>query len=166
MAEKKRNFDYYDPLTTGDSSLSPCIQSVAAAELGYAELAYAYFMRTARMDLDDVNGNVSHGVHTAAMAGSWISLVYGFAGSAMTAGGLSFAPRLPAAWGRLRFRLPRPRGTLLQVTSQPTRRRTSCSRARAGDPPLRPAGAVAAAGEPVTSASTRTSGRSSSTSTA
>ena len=105
MAEKKRNFDYYDPLTTGDSSLSPCIQSVAAAELGYADLAYGYFMRTARMDLDDVNGNVSHGVHAAAMAGSWVSLVYGFGGFRDDDGRLSFAPRLPAAWSRLRFRL-------------------------------------------------------------
>ena len=105
MAEKKRNFDYYDPLTTGDSSLSPCIQSVAAAELGYADLAYAYFMRTARMDLDDVNGNVSHGVHAAAMAGSWVSLVYGFAGLRDDDGRISFAPRLPGVWSRLRFRL-------------------------------------------------------------
>jgi beta-phosphoglucomutase len=115
MAEKKHNFDYYDPLTTGDSSLSPCIQSVAAAELGYADQAYAYFMRTARMDLDDVNGNVSHGVHIAAMAGSWVSLVYGFAGFRDDDGRLSFAPRLPAAWHRLLFRLL-VRGALLQVT--------------------------------------------------
>lgn len=103
-AEKKRNFDYYDPLTTGDSSLSPCIQSVAAAELGYAEQAYRYFMRTARMDLDDVNGNVSHGVHAAAMAGSWVSLINGFAGL-RDEEGVSFAPRLPAAWSRLAFKL-------------------------------------------------------------
>jgi beta-phosphoglucomutase len=115
MAEKKRNFDYYDPLTTGDSSLSPCIQSVAAAELGYADRAYAYFMRTARMDLDDVNGNVSHGVHAAAMAGSWVSLVYGFGGLRDDDGRISFAPRLPAAWSRLRFRLLLG-DALLQVT--------------------------------------------------
>jgi alpha,alpha-trehalose phosphorylase len=115
MAEKKRNFDYYDALTTGDSSLSPCIQSVAAAELGYADRAYGYFMRTARMDLDDVNGNVSHGVHAAAMAGSWVSLVYGFAGLRDDDGRVSFAPRLPSAWSRLRFRLLL-RDTLLQVS--------------------------------------------------
>jgi beta-phosphoglucomutase len=114
-AEKRRNFDYYDPLTTGDSSLSPCIQSVAAAELGYADKAYAYFMRTARMDLDDVNGNVSHGVHTAAMAGSWIALVCGFAGLRDDDGQVSFSPRLPAAWRRLRFRLRFGGDSLLQV---------------------------------------------------
>lgn len=105
LAEKKRNYDFYDPLTTGDSSLSPCIQSVAATELGYLEAAYRYFMRTARMDLDDVNGNVSDGIHTAAMAGTWISLIYGFAGMRDTGGDLSFHPRLPEAWRRMRFSL-------------------------------------------------------------
>ena len=139
MAEKKRNFDYYDPLTTGDSSLSPCIQSVAAAELGYADLAYAYFMRTARMDLDDVNGNVSHGVHAAAMAGSWVSLVYGFAGLRDDDGRLSFAPRLPAAWSRLRFRLLLG-DALLQVTlTGHAATYELLGGRRAGDPPLRAA---------------------------
>jgi alpha,alpha-trehalose phosphorylase len=114
MSDKKRNFDYYDPLTTGDSSLSPCIQSVAAAELGYTEMAYRYFSRTARMDLDDVNGNVADGVHTAAMAGTWISIVYGFAGMRDHDGALSFNPKLPDAWKRLFFRL-RFRGRLLEI---------------------------------------------------
>lgn len=114
MSDKKRNFDYYDPLTTGDSSLSPCIQSVAAAELGYTEMAYRYFSRTARMDLDDVNGNVRDGVHTAAMAGTWISIVYGFAGMRDHDGALSFNPRLPGPWKRLLFRL-RFRGRLLEI---------------------------------------------------
>ncbi|MGD0727809.1 MAG: beta-phosphoglucomutase, partial [Spirochaetia bacterium] len=113
-SDKKRNFDYYDPLTTGDSSLSPCIQSVAAAELGYTEMAYRYFSRTARMDLDDVNGNVADGVHTAAMAGTWISIVYGFAGMRDHDGALSFSPKLPDAWKRLLFRL-RFRGRLLEI---------------------------------------------------
>jgi alpha,alpha-trehalose phosphorylase len=115
LAEKKRNFDYYDPLTTGDSSLAPSIQSVAAAELGYADLAYDYFMKTARMDLDDVQGNVDHGVHIAAMAGSWFALVHGFAGLRLRAGRLTFAPRLPARWPGMRFRLHY-RGTLLAVS--------------------------------------------------
>ncbi len=114
-AEKKRNFDYYDPLTTGDSSLSPSIQCVAAAELGYADAAYRYFLQTARMDLDDVNGNVAHGVHVAAMAGSWVSLVYGFAGLRDDDGSIAFSPRLPDAWDRLAFRLL-VRGATLAVT--------------------------------------------------
>ncbi|MFN8631299.1 MAG: glycosyl hydrolase family 65 protein, partial [Chloroflexota bacterium] len=118
-AEKRRNFAYYDPLTTGDSSLAPCIQSVAAAELGYADSAYDYFMRTARMDLDDINGNVEHGVHIAAMAGSWVSLVYGFAGLRDDDGILSFAPRVPASWRRLAFRIGAA-ATCLRVEVTPT----------------------------------------------
>jgi alpha,alpha-trehalose phosphorylase len=113
-AEKKRNFDYYDPLTTGDSSLAPCIQSVIATEIGYAELAYKYFMKTARIDLEDSNRNVKYGVHTAAMAGTWISLVYGFAGMRDYGGKLSFRPQIPAAWKRLRFSLT-VRGCVLEV---------------------------------------------------
>ncbi|MEW5816025.1 MAG: beta-phosphoglucomutase [Spirochaetota bacterium] len=115
LAEKKRNFDYYDPLTTGDSSLSPCIQSIAAAELGYTEKAYRYFMRTARMDLDDIHGNVSNGVHTAAMAGTWISLVYGFAGMREAGDVLSFSPRLPEKWRQFSFKLLF-RGCLIDIT--------------------------------------------------
>ena len=105
MAEKMRIFQYYDPLTTGDSSLSPCIQSVVAADIGDVELAYSYFMKTARMDLDDVNGNVKDGVHTAAMGGTWISLVYGFACMREFRNTLYFRPRLPKQWNRLKFRL-------------------------------------------------------------
>ena len=112
--EKRRNFDYYDALTTGDSSLSPCIQAIAAAEVGYGELAYEYFMKTARMDLDDINGNVQDGVHTAAMAGTWLSLVYGFAGMRDTGGRITFRPELPQQWTRLSIRL-RVRGSLFQI---------------------------------------------------
>ena len=114
MAEKKRNFDYYDPLTTGDSSLAPCIQSIAAAELGYTEQAYSYFRQTARMDLDDVGGNTSAGVHTAAMAGTWMSLVYGFAGMRDRQPQLCFNPRLPARLTGMRIRL-RFHGRLIEV---------------------------------------------------
>jgi len=114
MADKRRNFDYYDPLTTGDSSLAPSIQSVAAAELGYTERAYEYFSRTARMDLDDVGGNTVAGVHTAAMAGTWLSLVYGFAGMLDRGPNLSFYPRLPEHLTGMSFRL-RVLGRLLEV---------------------------------------------------
>jgi beta-phosphoglucomutase len=112
-AEKKRNFDYYDPLTTGDSSLAPCIQSVAAADLGYTERAYSYFRQTARMDLDDVGGNTAAGVHTAAMAGTWMSLVYGFAGMRDRGTRLCFDPRLPARLTGMCIRL-RIHGRLLE----------------------------------------------------
>ena len=98
-AQKKRNFEYYDPLTTGDSSLSPCVQGVMAAEVGDIEKAYDYFMQSAEMDLDDVDHNVKDGVHIASIGGTWISLVYGFAGMRDEEGRLSFRPRLPRKWG-------------------------------------------------------------------
>lgn len=104
-AEKRRIFDYYDPLTTGDSSLSACIQSIMASELGYDEQAYYYFADAVAMDLGDIGGNVKDGLHVAALAGTWMTLVYGFAGLRERDGGLYFRPRLPAGWGRLRFRL-------------------------------------------------------------
>jgi alpha,alpha-trehalose phosphorylase len=103
LAEKMRNFRFYEPLTTGDSSLSHCIQSVAAAECGETGKAYEYFAKTARMDLDDVHGNSRDGVHIAAMAGSWISVVYGFAGMREDKDCLSFSPKLPPVWKRLAF---------------------------------------------------------------
>jgi len=115
LAEKRRDFDYYDKLTTGDSSLSPCVQSVMAAEVGYEKLAYDYFSRTARIDLDNVNGNVRDGLHTAAMAGTWTSVVYGFAGMRDYGGTLSFQPHLPREWDRLTFNL-NIRRNLLEVS--------------------------------------------------
>jgi len=78
LAEKIRNFKFYEPLTTGDSSLSHCIQSIMASETGDDRAAYEYFMKTVRMDLDDMHGNSRDGIHTAAMAGSWLAVVYGF----------------------------------------------------------------------------------------
>ncbi len=103
--QKIRDYDYYNPLTTGDSSLSPCVQSIMAAELGRVEEAYGYFMKTARMDIDDINSNVCDGVHIAAMGGTWLSLIYGFAGLRDNDGNLSFSPRLPKAWNGLKFNL-------------------------------------------------------------
>ena len=118
LAQKQRNFAYYDPITTSDSSLGPCIRSIVAAEIGETELAYRYFMQTARMDLDDINGNVKDGVHTAAMAGTWLSMVYGFAGMRDYRGALSFQPTLPREWTRLQFRILW-HGTSLEITLGP-----------------------------------------------
>ena len=103
--QKKRNFDYYDPLTTGDSSLSASIQSIAASEVGYADKAYEYFRYAALMDLANVRGNVQDGVHLASIGGTWMALVYGFGGMRDHGGHLSFSPRLPAQWQRLKFPL-------------------------------------------------------------
>jgi alpha,alpha-trehalose phosphorylase len=103
--QKRRNFDYYDPLTTGDSSLSVSIQSIVAAEIGYLEKAVEYAKYAVLMDLGDVAGNVKHGCHIAAMGGTWMVAVYGFAGMRDYDGHLSFHPKLPETVKRLRFPL-------------------------------------------------------------
>ena len=103
--QKMRDYDYYNGITTGDSSLAPCIQSIMAAEIGRVDEAYDFFMKTARMDLDDINSNVSDGVHIAAMGGTWLSIIYGFAGLRDFDGDLSFTPRLPSDWNSLKFKL-------------------------------------------------------------
>jgi alpha,alpha-trehalose phosphorylase len=105
IEQKQRNFDYYDPLTTGDSSLSACVQSILAAEIGYEEKALEYFQYALLMDLADVAGNVVDGVHIASTGGVWMALVYGFGGLRDHGGTLSFDPRLPMPWRSLRFPL-------------------------------------------------------------
>jgi len=105
-AEHKRaNFDYYDPITTGDSTLSAAAQSIIAAEVGHHELAYRYFERALFVDLADLHDNTDDGVHVASAGGVWMTLVHGFAGMRDHDGHLSFDPRLPAAWPSLDFTL-------------------------------------------------------------
>ena len=77
---KKRNFDFYDPLTTGDSSLSSCVEAIIAAQIGDTDKAIRYGMAALLMDLADVGGNVKDGCHIASMCGTWMMLTYGFAG--------------------------------------------------------------------------------------
>jgi alpha,alpha-trehalose phosphorylase len=103
--EKARDFDYYERLTVRDSSLSACTQSVIAAEVGHLELAYDYLGEAALVDLDDLEHNTRDGVHIASLAGTWIAIVAGLGGLRDHHGQLSFAPRLPEAITRLRFRL-------------------------------------------------------------
>jgi len=117
--EKKRNFDYYDPLTTGDSSLSACIQSIVAAEIGDMEKAQRYARYAVLMDLADVGGNVRDGCHIASMGGTWMVVVYGFAGMRDNQGEISFRPHLPPAILRLRFPLMiRGQALVVEMTPQ------------------------------------------------
>ena len=112
--QKRRNFNYYDPLTTGDSSLSACVQSIIAAEIGDERQAREYFQYALLMDLGNVAGNASDGVHIASAAGVWSSLVFGFGGVRDFDGRLSFDPRLPRTWNELAFSL-RFRGRQLRI---------------------------------------------------
>ena len=90
---KKRNFYFYDPLTTGDSSLSSCVEAIIAAQIGDMEKAIRYGMAALLMDLADVGGNVKDGCHIASMGGTWMMLTYGFGGMRDNDGTLSFWPR-------------------------------------------------------------------------
>jgi alpha,alpha-trehalose phosphorylase len=110
--QKKRNFDYYDQVTTGDSSLSACIQSIVAFEIGYDEVALRYLINALLMDLGDVSGNVKDGCHIASMGGTWMGAVYGLAGMRDQGGQLSFRPAKQMR--ELRFHLT-VRGQLLAV---------------------------------------------------
>ncbi len=103
--EKLRDFEYYEPMTVRDSSLSACVQAIVAAEVGHLELAYAYLGEAALIDLEDINHNTRDGVHIASLAGAWLAVVAGLGGLRERDGGLAFAPRLPKALPRLAFRL-------------------------------------------------------------
>jgi alpha,alpha-trehalose phosphorylase len=103
--QKARNFDYYEPLTVRDSSLSACTQAVMAAEVGHLDLAFDYLGEAALMDLRDLEHNTRDGVHIASLAGTWVALVGGFGGLRHRDGTVSFAPRLPEGLTRLAFRL-------------------------------------------------------------
>jgi len=101
----KNDFDYYEKITTHDSSLSTCIFSIMANRIGLYEKGYDYFMNTARLDLDNLHHNSKDGIHTASMGGSWMSVVFGFAGMRVVNGELNFHPNLPKKWKSLDFKI-------------------------------------------------------------
>ena len=103
--QKARNFDYYEPLTVRDSSLSACTQAAIAAEVGHLGLAFDYLGEAALMDLHDLEHNTRDGVHIASLAGTWVALVSGFGGLRDTDGTFSFTPRLPEPLTGLAFSL-------------------------------------------------------------
>ncbi|MPY91571.1 MAG: family 65 glycosyl hydrolase [Acidimicrobiia bacterium] len=103
--QKRRDFDYYEPITVRDSSLSACIQGVVAAEVGHVELAYEYLLETALVDLRDRAGNTADGLHLASLAGTWLVAVAGFGGMRDHGDTLAFSPCLPTRLTRLCFRL-------------------------------------------------------------
>jgi alpha,alpha-trehalose phosphorylase len=115
LEAKKRNFEFYDPLTTGDSSLSSCIEAIIALEIGEYDKAAKYARAALLMDLADVGGNVKDGCHIASMGGTWMVFAYGFGGLRDYDGALCFRPqRPPEAQSTLRFSLTW-RGSLVDV---------------------------------------------------
>lgn len=113
-AQKERNFDFYEPLTVHESSLSASIHAVLAAELGKQQKAVDLYERTARLDLDDYNNDSQDGLHITSMSGSWLAIVQGFAGMRYDHNQLSFKPFLPQKWQGYSFKINY-RGRLLAV---------------------------------------------------
>lgn len=101
----KRDFDYYEKITTHDSSLSSCIHSIMACYIGYYDKAYDYFLRTARMDLDNLQGNSDYGAHMACMGGTWMCLIFGFGGLRTDKKTIKFNPYLPYGWKSYSFKI-------------------------------------------------------------
>ncbi|MGM0497566.1 MAG: glycoside hydrolase family 65 protein [Bacteroidota bacterium] len=110
----KRNFDFYEPKTVHESSLSPCVHSILAAKLGYREKAYNLYLRTARLDLDDYNNEVAEGCHVTSMAGTYMSVVEGFGGMRIKNNELHFEPFIPEQWNLFSF-IIKYRGRQLKV---------------------------------------------------
>jgi maltose phosphorylase len=110
----KRNFDFYEPMTVHESSLSACIHSIVASRIGNIEKAYELYLRTARLDLDDYNNEVSDGLHITSMAGTWLAIVEGFGGMRINEGKILLKPLIPANWQSYSFHA-RFRGILFEV---------------------------------------------------
>ncbi|MGV3561406.1 glycoside hydrolase family 65 protein [Larkinella arboricola] len=110
----RRNFDFYEPMTVHESSLSPCVHSVLASKLGMKDKAYEMYLRTARLDLDDYNNDTEDGCHITSMAGSWLAVVKGFGGMRIRNDQVVLNPYCPDNWESLAFKI-RFRGALLEV---------------------------------------------------
>ena len=101
----EKHFDFYEPFTVHESSLSPCVHSIQAATLGRMEQAYTFYLRTSRLDLDDYNKEVEEGLHITSMAGTWMSIVEGFGGMRVKKDALHFEPRIPKDWNGYSFKI-------------------------------------------------------------
>ncbi|MFZ6010038.1 MAG: glycoside hydrolase family 65 protein [Bacteroidota bacterium] len=110
----RRNFDFYEPMTVHESSLSPCVHVILASKLGYKQKAYELYLRTARLDLDDYNNDTEDGCHITSMAGTWMSVVKGFGGMKVKDGKLHLSPFMPDQWKSYSFRLEF-RGRVIKV---------------------------------------------------
>jgi maltose phosphorylase len=101
----RRNYEFYEPLTVHESSLSPCIHAILAAKLGLEQDAYNFYLRTSRLDLDDYNNDTEDGCHITSMAGTWMTVVEGFAGMTVSKDQLHFKPFLPSQWKGYSFNI-------------------------------------------------------------
>ena len=99
------NFEFYEPRTVHESSLSSCVHSVVASHICKVEKAYELYLRTSRLDIDDYNNEVREGLHITSMAGTWMAIVLGFGGLRVKDNILNFNPRIPDKWNEYSFRI-------------------------------------------------------------
>ncbi|WP_026995061.1 glycoside hydrolase family 65 protein [Flectobacillus major] len=110
----RRNYDFYEPMTVHESSLSPCVHSILAAKLGDKARSYEFYQRSARLDLDDYNNDTEDGCHITSMAGTWMSVVKGFGGMRVKEGQVYLSPFVPENWKSFAFKI-RFRSNLLNI---------------------------------------------------
>lgn len=115
LEEKKRNFEFYEPMTVHESSLSPSIHAILAAEIGKRKTAFNMYARTSRLDLDNYNNDSEDGLHITSMSGGWLAIVQGFAGMRTADEALSFKPYCPKNWDSYTFKIQY-RKRLLDIT--------------------------------------------------
>ncbi len=147
--QKRADFEYYDPITTGDSTLSAVVQSIIAAEVGYADLAYRYFLSALYVDLADRHANTSDGVHVASTGGVWSALASGFGGFRDHGGVFTIDPRLPESWHELTYRVTL-RGTRVRVTVRDTEVELTVEDGGSAEISVRGEAVVVEKGSPVT----------------
>lgn len=114
LEQQRRNFDFYEPMTVHESSLSSSVYSVVASRIGYGEKAYELYLRTARLDLENVNNDTQDGLHITSMGATWAAVIQGFAGMDVTDDAVSISPHLPGDWKSLSFNMDF-RGSVLNV---------------------------------------------------
>ncbi len=114
----EKHFEFYEPFTVHESSLSPCVHSIQAAVLGKMDQAYTFYLRTSRLDLDDYNKEVHEGLHITSMAGTWMSIVEGFGGMRVKNNQLHFEPKIPEQWNGYSFKINF-RNQILKVSVSP-----------------------------------------------
>ncbi|MEV7973180.1 glycosyl hydrolase family 65 protein [Cellulomonas sp. NPDC089187] len=149
LEEKLADFDYYDPLTTGDSTLSAVVQSIIASEVGYQELALRYFNSAVYVDLADLHHNTSDGVHVASLGGVWSALACGFGGMRDHEGVITLDPRLPEVWDGLTYRITL-HSTRVRVDVRHTELRLTVEDGEEAQLLVRGEAVTVRAGEPVT----------------
>ena len=105
LSVKKANYEFYEPRCIHESSLSPSVHSILAAEIGKSEEALSFFGFATRLDLDDYNRNTNEGLHLTSIAAAWMNIVYGFGGLRSDGEILVLNPTIPPIWKHYSFKI-------------------------------------------------------------